>query len=232
MKERPILFSAPTVRAILDGRKTQTRRVLELPRNFEPRMRKDGRASVGRILSPHPKRGKFGVFVEEAGPFGPVFDLVPCRYAEPDDVLWVRETWASFGDSAGITPPVPHRCQIRYHADNTCLWRDVPPGARGLYPDASFRLRPSCCMPRWASRITLEVENVRVERVQDISEADAVAEGCTCRSWESAKHNDGWDADEYAANVFSGLWDSINAERGFGWDSNPWVWVVSFSRVL
>ena len=83
-------------------------------------------------------------------------------------------------------------------------------------------------MPRWASRITLDVTGVRVERLQEITEEDARAEGFVCRSWKSQLCDKSWDAGAYADNVFSGTWDCINAKRGFGWSVNPWVWVVSF----
>ena len=215
-KERPILFSSSMVRAILDGRKTMTRRVVD--RDLWDALDDGVPSDQQRIET-------------DDTPMGGVPATRFCKYGQPGDRLWVRETWASFGTSDSITPPVPRECQIRYHADNKCEWRPVPDGSKGVYPDASFRLHPSIHMPQWASRITLEVTAVRVERVQEITEADSWAEGCVCRSWESPLHDKSWDADTYASNVFSGLWDSINAKRGFGWAVNPWVWVVEFRRV-
>jgi hypothetical protein len=200
MKEKPILFSGEMVRAILDGRKTQTRRVVKYNHMLGEPAAWCGAAVGGAI---EPIIGEYQRF---------------CPYGAPGDRLWVRETWASFGDSASITPPVPHQCQIRYHADNVCQWRDVPQGARGLYPDASFRLRPSIHMPRWASRITLEITGVRVERLNAITAGDAEQEGVDAR--ECCR-----------VEAFERLWDSINAKRGYGWAVNPWVWVIEFRRI-
>ena len=131
----------------------------------------------------------------------------PCPYGVPGDRLWVRETFYSNG-----------MCKNTM----SCHYRAT---YNGLFtPDTvPWKWTPSIFMPRWASRITLEITGVRVERVQDISEEDARAEGIP---------------DEYRAGHriyyrprFKTLWDSINAKRGFGWDSNPWVWVVEFKRV-
>jgi hypothetical protein len=224
MKERPILFSGPMVRAILDGRKSQTRRVVKpqpppecsihyplgneswLPACERTALRHTWEAWGGALYESRPKHYLCGI------------RTVACPYGAPGDRLWVRETWASFGDSASITPPVPHQCQIRYHADNVCEWRDVPQGSRGLYPDASFRLRPSIYMPRWASRITLEITGVRVERLNAITAGDAEQEGVDAR--ECCR-----------VEAFERLWDSINAKRGYGWAVNPWVWVIKFKRI-
>ena len=211
MNERPILFSGPMVRAILEGRKTMTRRVVKVD------------AADWECDGCEPN------WPMAENQYGDS-ERVACPYGQPGGTLWVRETWASFGDSSSITPPVSHQCQIRYHADNSCQWRDVPQGARGLYPDASFRLRPSIHMPRWASRITLEVTAVRVERLQEITEDDARAEGIV-------KQAHGYGVAglhmtlSTAREAFGCLWDGINAERGFGWSVNPWVWVVEFRRV-
>jgi len=195
VNEHPILFSGPMVRAILEGRKTMTRRVVSLPDWFCEEYAAHGASEIASEMD--------------------------CPYGAPGDRLWVRETWASFGSSASITPPVSLRCQIRYDADNSCQWRDVPEGAKGVRHNASFRLRPSIHMPRWASRLTLEIAAVRVERLQEISRMDALAESCV---------GSGFD-DETPQSEFAELWDSINAARGFGWSVNPWVWVVSFKRV-
>lgn len=168
-RERPILFSGPMVRALLDGRKTQTRRVV----NPQPATSSDGRA---------------------CGP-------IRCPYGAPGDTLWVRETWCSYMPGS-----------VRYRADG--------------HNDAGWTWRPSIFMPRWASRLTLRVYGVRVERVQQITQADARAEGVvdTSGAW-----GDLTDTDRAGPRgAFEALWNSINAERGFGWDVNPWVWVVSF----
>lgn len=184
MNERPILFSGPMVRAILEGRKTQTR----------------------RVMNPQPvDQDENGWYVQvpvtDARAPGMVFyerKYFHCPYGQPGDQLWVRET---FDDVHG-----------------SVLYRANPEDAEDFPPCGGKRChwKPSIFMPRWASRITLEIVGVRVERVQEITPDDARAEG--------VEHL-------YAPrNAFANLWDSINAKRGYGWDSNPWVWVVEFRR--
>jgi hypothetical protein len=204
-RERPILFSAPMVRAILDGRKTQTRRVAK-PR-FDDRKpcehwkgeNHDGDATMYR----HCSHGSEGL---------------GCPYGQPGDRLWVRETWFS------SNPKTPSR--VRYAADDLIRLED------GLFARAVCnppKWRPSLFMPRWASRITLEIVAVRVERLQDISEKDALAEGCE-REFK-ADGSTVWGAGLVeAVENYKTLWDSINAKRGVGWDINPWVWVIEFKR--
>jgi len=225
MKERPILFSGPMVRAILDDNKTQTRRVVKpqpaspgaLYREPDGSLMKDLR---GRAFytwpSGHPDAD--GRHPEYAA---------HCPYGVPGDRLWVRETWegvfrhdigdCSYAVSSGGTPAnmrTQDRClYLFYKADE--LVHGEPYAGRWM---------PSIHMPRWASRLTLEVVDVRVERVHDISPDDALAEGVVETEW--------FAGDEASAlGVFRSLWDSINAARGFGWDCNPWVWVVTFKRV-
>jgi hypothetical protein len=191
--ERPILFSAPMVRAILEGRKTQTRRVFKPERMT---WTADGRYQTHSMRS--------GRMVETgSGPFHPNDWLHYCPYGVPGDRLWVRETWAACGSD------VRFRADQRHPDD---------------YPGANFQpWRSPIHMPRWASRITLEVTGVRVERLQDISEADAMAEGAAPvlvpPDGGSAPHVEG----------FRELWESINGAGG--WDANPWVWVVEFRRI-
>jgi hypothetical protein len=188
VSEKPILFSAPMVRAIIDGRKTQTRRVAK------------------NIISEHPPCA-----------------LKPCPYGQPGDKLWVRETWRpmSFGFNQIHGPVV----RVQFAAD---MAMPVMPATEAQYdathPDRSGLWRPSIHMPRWASRITLEVTAVRVERLQEITEADAIAEGCEGGNHQTLAVEDMTDPQEQ----FLDLWDSINAERGYGWSVNPFVWVVSF----
>ena len=180
MKERPILFSGPMVRAILDGRKTMTR----------------------RVMKPQPEDYPYhhGLAVYRVAK--------KCTYGVPGDLLWVRETWASDVDGcpAGLS----------YRADHL--------DPRGDGPANPMRWRPSIFMPRWASRLTLRITSIRVERVQDITEADARAEGFKDVAGKYARGDE-------ARIWFAELWDDINAKRGFGWDANPWVWVVGFEQV-
>ena len=187
--EKPILFSGEMVRAILDGRKTQTRRVV---------------------------KQKHIPFVENIlnGFLDGKWNQRPLPYGKPGDLLWVRETWAHN----------PEWTKPAYRAD----WKT---------PDAAIKTmdtkwRPSIFMPRWASRLTLRVLDVRVERVQEISEADAKAEGVNLATWElHHRRDDSISLSIAAIEEFKHLWDSINAKRGYSWDSNPWVWVVEFEAV-
>ena len=189
MKERPILFSGPMVRAILEGRKTQTRRIVKVNEAGQWVCH-----AVRSCLNPE-ESWQRDVMASE------------CPYGKPVDRLWVREAWC--------------------HYD---LWRPGPNGygricyrASGDEPIASFsnvkpdRWRPSIHMPRWASRITLEVVSVRVERLQDISAKDAIAEGCCDPTSSTPKR------------AFEWLWKSINGPGS--WEANPWVWVVEFRKL-
>lgn len=223
MKERPILMSAPMVRAILAGTKTQTRRVVRHP-NI---------ADVEEWAPPTNEDPRWELGYRPTGGAGASLGHVRCPYGGPGDRLWVRETWG-----------------LHIHTDYTCWNRD---SIRGRSPEdlaCSWALayaadatsvydfwRPSIHMPRWASRITLDVTSVRVERLQDITEEDARAEGV-----EPMK---GVGADQPIIDVprrgrtqgthphvlaFAVLWDTINGKRAH-WQSNPWVWVISFRRV-
>lgn len=180
MKERPILFSAPMVRALLDGSKTQTRRVFKA------------------------KNG--GVWPHKNDLPGMRQILRNCPYGQPGDRLWVRETWA-YGTHAMASKDPEAEGPWVYAADNM--------QAHGRLCD---RWSPSIHMFRTASRITLEITGVRVERLHDISEADAVAEGVGIRCHSPM-----------AVLEYSMLWESINGPGS--WEANPWVWVVEFKRV-
>lgn len=214
--ERPILFSSEMIRAILDGRKTQTRRVVKPQPLQEHNLwwDDDGDPGDGSYL---------GVAVHECDEKGGSPEYIPCPYGVPGDRLWVRETFQC--DPASYE---------RHDTEKVFYQATMPPGLK--------HLRPSIFMPRWASRITLEVTGVRVERVQEISEKDAVGEGLYV--WQQDEDPDGqydprthygikigdvWETDPRF--TFRRLWDSINVKRGFGWDVNPWVWVVEFKRL-
>jgi len=194
---RPILFSGEMVKAILDGRKTQTRRVIKPQPPY----------GIGLDFDPE---DEYAYYYTR----GDVGELRTIRnpYGQPADLLWVREQWKATGLFADMKPSKTSACgRFAYRADSVTLERDV-----------SILWRPSIHMPRWASRITLEVTAVRVERVGEISLEDAAAEGDPRPL--SASEND-------SVTWFQHLWDSINAKRGYSWDSNPWVWVVEFKRV-
>lgn len=213
---RPILFSGPMVRAILDRRKTVTRRVMKVPRWAQGR---DIR------LDEHKLASAFCSDVESEAwipcPFAKIaidHNSVPfkARY-EPGRRLWVKETWAKSLHN------------YLYAAD--CVIGEGPQGNTDEWDwDSSCganHWRPSIFMTRAASRITLEVTAVRAERLRDITAEDVRAEGFDISDVKGR----GWNRDVDAGKRFAELWDKLNAERGFGWEVNPWVWVVEFRRV-
>lgn len=214
MKERPILFNGPMVRAILDGTKTQTRRVMK----HQPAKgwAFESPPVFGRITSPHPKKGRFGVLIRRGvGTDFPETDLIPCPYGQPGDRLWVREAWRTVAEADAIPP--------RDMDEAFRLWFEV----EAPHQPGAGKYRPPMFMPRWASRITLEITRVRVERLQDIREGDAIAEGCTSTVMVN---EDGEDyTGHYATEEYQDLWESINGPGS--WGQNPWMWVIEFKRV-
>lgn len=226
MTERPILFSAPMVRAILSGTKTQTRRVLKQATGPSLSVDTDDDAPGVAELS----------WLWGDGPGHDVHETikrVPCPYGQPGDRLWVRETFAHiYRDNS--KPEQRREDDVAYRADHP-----------GLDEYAYGAWCPSIHMPRWASRLQLEITGVRVERLQAISEADALAEGISSvrsQSWDR-QHFPEWRFlfDEAVqagtkppigpspADAFEKLWESINGPDS--WAANPWVWVVEFKRV-
>ncbi|MBK5203891.1 MAG: hypothetical protein JJD98_00330 [Polaromonas sp.] len=214
MKERPILFNGAMVRALLDGSKSQTRRIV-----------KGERASRGL---------ESGWYLK---PYGFVndrqFAKAACRCGQPGDQLWVRETWQHSNHHYG---PADQSCAIFYRAD---YWDD-PHGMDGeKSPEGKYReWRPSIHMPRWASRITLEIVGVRVERLQDISYEDALAEGVSDMSallhdeWKPLEGESGNDCARrlrWPQRLYKQLWESINGKGS--WDATPWVFVIEFRRL-
>lgn len=204
MKYRPIIYNAESVRAILDGRMTQTRRVIK-PQPKTP--------THGTYPDPYNGGPEWAFWLPDNRMTEP--RTWRCPYGQPGDRLWVRETWARDG------------FVICYRADGTWVPRTHD---RPTVP----RWRSAIHMPRWASRLTLEVTDVRVERVQDISEWDCQHEGIWKDILCSANDYPWIMGDKrylVAQGAFRALWDSINAKRGFGWDVNPWVWVLTFRMV-
>ena len=186
MKERPILFNGEMVRAILDGRKTQTRRVVKPPKKFSECSHCDPFAMPPAVWWWDGEYKTVGV--RQDGPFG-----------VPGDRLYVREKWFS--------PMKPRNDCLGYAADD-----DYPHGR-------AYRVRPSIHMPKEHSRLLLEITGVRVERLLDIGEEDAKAEG-----FPFFKDGLGSPRVDYRR-----LWESINGPGS--WAANPWVWVVEFKKV-
>jgi hypothetical protein len=231
MKERGILFSAPMVRAILDGSKTQTRRAVA-PKAKELVFDLAGAWTDGPANSQYlhvPSRHK------EDPPGDTTSTRIYCPYGQPGDRLWVRETWQYYDWTEDGEP-----C-IRYAANNATAWPE-PPNGEAIVDEWEIlsrpenysidnhardrRWRPSIFMPRWASRILLEIAAVRVERLQDIREADALAEGVPGFLYECYDFD--MKAMPPAVANYRRLWNEINGPGS--WDANPWVWVVEFKR--
>lgn len=212
-RERPILFSGEMVRAILDGRKTQTRRVVK--------KNASGRAALG---------GK-------NWHLGDPDAVLACPYGQPGDRLWVKETWRPWND-VDLWDVVQYRADMsirkpdglsendgfRFNAECEATIQDQIDGNKSPW-------KPSIFMPHWASRLTLEIVRVRVERLQEIGEEDAMAEGMPNNHATHWPDDDpGYIDDVYRRN-YAHIWNTLNAKRGFGWDANPWVWVIDFKRV-
>lgn len=220
MAERPILFSAPMVRAILDGTKTQTRRIVK-PQPLEASPGPGIRAALyrpGDFIWPDKVPGCSTISCKPHGPDGWAEQHSP--YGKAGDWLWVRE--AHWMDRRDPTLAVMNADGYVVARNGSETGQESNPAELGL--NHFWKLRPSIHMPRWASRISLEITSVRVERLQDISEADAEAEGIDfMRSIP--------DADEtmIARELFECLWESINGPES--WATNPWVWVVEFRRI-
>lgn len=203
MAEKPIIFSGEMVRAILDGRKTQTRRIVNPPI-----------MNVWGQGVPNCQPSHYCVYARIAS-YGEPDTWIKCPYGKPGDLLWVRETWKykDFG---------LNWVKVKYRADSEIIKYSFDK-RQPFKGKNTWNWQPSIFMPRWASRITLKITGVRVERLQDISEQDAIAEGC--KPWKGVPG----DGERTARQAFVQLWNSINAKRGYSWGSNPWVWVVEFS---
>lgn len=234
MKQRSILFSASMVRAILAGTKTQTRRVVKLPANAK------------HVQYWTPPSGKSepgwadpGVNYWTPDPNGETDSnhLDRCPYGQPGDRLWVREAFRFLDSFDGDSPAtVGERClaanypkpwaPTQYEADG---WRDnwmhvgTPRSAPGS--PTPGKLRPGIHMPRWASRILLEITAVRVERLNEISEADCIAEGASGGHGAIPSYSYNATPEEHYRHI----WESINGPGS--WAANPWVWVVEFRKI-
>lgn len=230
-KERPILFSAPMVRAILEGRKTQTRRILRV-QPLDVLSMKGDKAGIEWV----------GLMKRKPEAKGLVFR---CKLGQPGDRLYVKETFRVSAKHDALPPrslPFDRGMSIAYAAGGM-MCRDEVGGPYVSHPndelyDADWmgKTRVSIHMPRKASRITLEIVRVRVERLQDISYEDALAEGVSdFRGLIEPECQHGETADECARRLhwpqrsYRQLWESINGDGS--WEANPWVWAIEFKRI-
>lgn len=220
-KERPILFNGAMVRAILEGRKTVTRRVVKPQPDF-----------LGSMVDPTTP-----FMTLDAG----LHARIVCPFGKPGDRLWVRETFATLGNEDGVAIDWNDNMVRGDERGAARIYRaSCGVGDYGLWqiPDKAFwkpdtngvqyegTWRPSIHMPRWASRILLEITHVRVERLQDITRSDIRAEGLQCPP-ELASDDVSPNYRDWYPAAFRDLWNSTGGD----WDANPWVWVVEFKRV-
>lgn len=207
MTERPILFSAPMVCALLAGRKTQTRRVVRPRHDWHV----DEVPDESGAFRPWPVFEAY-VYAE------PETVEVPCPYGDPGDRLWVKESIRRVAEPVGEE----RWCESEYIADGSPTEADAWPWKN--------RALPSIHMPRGLSRITLEVTAVRVERLQAISDADAIAEGLESAVDDGVRY---WGPPGHGHFIpriaFRSLWEGINGPES--WAANPWVWAITFKRV-
>lgn len=210
-RERPMNVSAWEVRAIRDGRKTQTRRVVKSQPLFDDLKPYWTAASTDRKSVGKWKWGRR----DHIGSIVTVGDIFPCPFGQPGDLLWLRET---FKDHTNDLPDLaPGETVVLYRADDP-------------YPD-EICWTPATQMPRWASRFTERIRAIRIERLQEISEADAIAEGARPLPLQSADDPSAWWEIDFGQHqcrtprgVIRSLWQS-------SWDANPWVWVIEHERV-
>ena len=199
MKERPILFNTEMVKAILDGRKTMTR----------------------RVIKPQPIiTGLFADYKNITTLIENLFEF--CPHGQVGDRFWVRETWRPYSEKD---------VQIEYRADGVVI--DYPERPQFSFYGCGQNWKPSIHMPRWASRIILDIIGIKVERLQDITEDDTIAEGIVMSKLGTNYQNffDGTFWINSSKPIFESLWDSINSKRGYPWTNNPWVWVISFKTL-
>jgi len=224
MKTRPILFSGDMVRALLDGRKTQTRRIaknISRDRLFRSGWKAESNDKKKAVSTDAPA----GLLAEG------------CPFGEVGDLLWVRETFISgFEFDANDMPTEKERTWYRANGDLDC-WYD----GGSDFPKENIPWKPSIHMPRWASRLTLRITNVRVERLQDMegqhpNESDAIAEGVNAiHHGDGAYYYSAFRGEPHPKNwcdptdAFRELWEQINGPES--WTANPWVWVIEFEVI-
>ncbi|EPL6802835.1 hypothetical protein WJI42_001149 [Klebsiella aerogenes] len=207
-----MIFNSEMVRAILDGRKTQTRRIVK------------GTDGAVKFCKEWDINGE-EIFVvlgeKDHTGMNPVFGAISCPFGAVGDRIWVRETWAE----AGACAPDLKLYRANYPEHVPSIYENVPPAEE-------IRWTPSIHMPRWASRILLEITDVRVEQLNAISEEDARAEGIIdggCLNCGEPEPCGCANPEPDATDAFAYLWQSIYGQEN--WNANPWVWVIEFKRV-
>ena len=221
VKERPVIFSGNMIRAILEGRKRQTRRVMKpQPPEYEPSPSKWPDKHPGPYIDEYADSGVWCWWSPDDR-MGP--EVGRCPYGRPGDRLWCKEThffagYPHWSDLPHKRKPVQVDGEWQL-STQCCYYRE------GFDRSHSTRWRPSIYMPRWASRLTLEVKRVWPQRVQDITEEDAIAEGYDCSGMQPA-------CDDAARMWFRTLWDSLHAKHPERmWQANPYVWAIEFRRI-
>ncbi|ELM3660010.1 hypothetical protein RYR38_003479 [Edwardsiella piscicida] len=245
MKERPIIFNDEMVRAIISGTNTMTRR----PMKVQPESPNFGLRFITESKRKSDE-GKYFWSISDACGLKMRSNPFPCPYGKPGDRIWVREAFSTLGNEDGCPIDWNNHLVKEGGPDAARIYRascEQKPGNYGLWsmPDDAFwkphtddmqyegSWTPSIHMPRWASRITLEITDVRVERLQNITEDDARAEGVPPAGELLPKYPDTYltpRGDFASARVaFQRLWESIYGDDA--WDCNPWVWVIAFRRI-
>ena len=226
MTERPIIFSTPMVKAALAGTKTQTRRLTKLHEYNKEPDKWNIRPGVNCQFADSIERNKYNLPSQQI--------YIKCPYGLVGDSLWVRETWRILDNTMLLDDIV----RVEYKADGQIIKRrygDIAWNEMGIRLPAiqtameTGKWMPTIHLPHIISRINLEITGVRVERLTEISEEDAVKEGTIINDFFPVKTAAlvGLSTVDY----FADLWDSINAKRGYGWSVNPWCWIIEFKMV-
>lgn len=208
MKESPIIFSGEMVRAILDGRKTQMRRPVKWP----VRSKSDG---VKRRIFGFEDIEEIKTILKD--PQKSLLRIV-CPFGQVGDRLWVRESWCPQGDEQGRV--IEGKAWYKADGEYIVVLDDDGSMKQNKNGTEASPWKPSIQMPRWASRITLEITDIRIQRVQELSYNDCLSEGV-----------DHKDDKKPCQMCFQTLWDSLYAKKGFGWPVNPWVWAITFRTI-
>jgi len=231
MTEHPIIFSTPMIKAILDGSKTMTRRVIKEQSDISDQfsaVRQQG-------IKPEPKpihcEGDIWMWSYPKESHGGGMEFY-CPYGQVSSRLWVRETHYLYGYwvKNGLTKTGKQKWHFKYERSQGVRYFDNPPQRIcKLKNEHGWFKRPSIFMPRWASRITLEITGIRVERLQDITLEDAVKEGFMGYIRDETPKQSVYFCDPISD--FGITWNFLNAKRGYPWSSNPWVWCIEFRRL-